>query len=270
MTPDLFAIEATDDETRFVWHPSPLLRVPGGALEGGAGFGAALLAMERATGRPAIWATGQFLSFARGPESLDLDVVIEVTGHNTTQARCTVSQGGDEVLTAHAALGQRDFAHNGVWCDPPVVPPPSECPEFRYFKRGHGDFGDLLQLRLAHGRQVQEIGGEAPRGSGDTSLWVRCWDDDDHVVTAQDVAVLADVMPVSFADAIGRAYSGNSLDNTIRMGEPATTGWVLLSNHVDHVTNGFGHGRAELWAEDGTLLATASQTAVLRPYRSMR
>ena len=38
--------------------------------------------------------------------------------------------------------------------------------------------------------------------------------------------------------------------------------------HVDLVAHGFGHGTVHLWAEDGTLLATASQSAVVRPIRS--
>ncbi len=42
------------------------------------------------------------------------------------------------------------------------------------------------------------------------------------------------------------------------------TGWVLQSCHVDQVANGFGHGRVEMWAQDGTMLGTVSQTSVLR------
>jgi len=33
---------------------------------------------------------------------------------------------------------------------------------------------------------------------------------------------------------------------------------------VHAVHNGFGHGLVHLWAEDGTLLATASQSAIVR------
>mgnify|MGYP003835143925 FL=1 len=41
------------------------------------------------------------------------------------------------------------------------------------------------------------------------------------------------------------------------------TDWVLCDVRVDGVQGGFGHGSVYLWAEDGTLLATASQSAVL-------
>ena len=42
------------------------------------------------------------------------------------------------------------------------------------------------------------------------------------------------------------------------------TGWVLLDATVHAVADGFCSVTADLWAEDGTLLGTASQTLVLR------
>jgi acyl-CoA thioesterase len=42
------------------------------------------------------------------------------------------------------------------------------------------------------------------------------------------------------------------------------TEWVLADISIDVVAKGFGHGRVNLWAEDGTLLATASQSTLIR------
>jgi acyl-CoA thioesterase len=39
---------------------------------------------------------------------------------------------------------------------------------------------------------------------------------------------------------------------------------VLLEIEVDGVHSGFGHGKVHLWAEDGTLMATASQSSIVR------
>jgi acyl-CoA thioesterase len=36
---------------------------------------------------------------------------------------------------------------------------------------------------------------------------------------------------------------------------------------VHAVHDGFGHGLVHLWAEDGTLLATASQSTIVRGWR---
>ena len=40
--------------------------------------------------------------------------------------------------------------------------------------------------------------------------------------------------------------------------------WVLLDMRVQAVRNGFGHGFVHQWAQDGTLMATASQSVILR------
>ncbi len=44
------------------------------------------------------------------------------------------------------------------------------------------------------------------------------------------------------------------------------TEWVLLDIQVDALANGFGHGLVHLWAQDGTLLATASQSTIAREW----
>jgi acyl-CoA thioesterase len=43
---------------------------------------------------------------------------------------------------------------------------------------------------------------------------------------------------------------------------------VLLDIRVHAVANGYGHGLVHLWAEDGTLLGTASQTCAVRDPRN--
>jgi acyl-CoA thioesterase II len=259
----MFDPSPTDAPNRFVWEPSQLLLTPSGALQGGAGLGATLAAMQMVTGRPVIWATAQYLSFAAGIEPLDLEVTVEVSGHNTTQARCTLSRDGREILTSHAALGSRSSELRGVWCQRPDVPAPDDCPRYRYFERGRGGLGDIADHRLAVGRQLADIDGTP--GNGTFAMWIRAWSGS-RTVTVADLAFLGDFMPMAFADALGAPYAGNSLDNTIRVGDLTATGWVLLVAHVQQVTNGFGYGHAELWAEDGTLLGDVSQSAIMRQH----
>jgi acyl-CoA thioesterase II len=240
---DLFSLTPTDNRNRFTWSPSALLYTPANSLQGGAALGAATTAIEAVTGRPTVWATAQYLSYAVGTEPLDLEVAIEVAGHNTTQARCVVSRDGREILTAHAA-----------------------CERYRYFDHDRG-LGALVEHRLALGRQLHEVAGQ--QGSGHSALWIRSWLGP-RMVTTADIAFIGDFMPMGFADALGAPYAGNSLDNTIRIGELAATEWILLSTHIDQVVNGFGRGRAELWTEDGTLLGDVSQTAVMRKHARIR
>jgi acyl-CoA thioesterase len=269
MTRDLFRLDGTDDPQRFSWIPSPLLLTPARTLQGGAGLGAATAAMERVTGRPVIWATAQYLSFAEGTEPVDIDVTVEVAGHNTTQARCVMSRDGREILTAHAALGGRDVGFEGLWCAPPEVPDPDACERYRFFEHGRGHMGDVAEFRLARGRQLDVVENEGGRGDGSFALWVRCWEGQ-QAVTVPDLTFIGDFMPLGFADAMGAPYAGNSLDNTIRVGRLTSTEWVLLAVHVQQVVNGFGYGRAELWAQDGTLLGEVSQSSIMRSHSRIR
>ena len=80
--------------------------------------------------------------------------------------------------------------------------------------------------------------------------------------------MLGDYVPLGLSEALTTEVTSNSLDNTLRVGRVVPTDWVLVDVHVDLVAHGFGHGTVHLWAEDGTLLATASQSAVVRPIRS--
>jgi acyl-CoA thioesterase II len=180
-----------------------------------------------------------------------------------------LTRDGREILTAHSALGSRDFEFEGVWCSPPTVPPPDECERYRFFETGRGHMGDLGEFRLAHGRQLADIEANGQRGDGSFALWIRCWRGQ-RLVSVADLAFIGDFMPLGFADAAGKPYAGNSLDNTIRVGDLAETEWVLMSVHVQQVANGFGYGRAELWAQDGTLLGEVSQSAVLRTHSRIR
>ena len=268
--PDYFVLE-TCGPTSYRWTPLDELFTPIGLLQGGAGLGAAIAAMEHASGRPVVWATAQYLSFAAGAGPIDLHVTIEVAGHNTTQARCVVAREGHEILTAHAALGSRDFPLAGTWCSLPVVSPPDACPPVAFFERGKAlattQIARTVEFRLAHGRQIDEIEAEGGRSDGWFAMWVR-WPRGDPV-TAADLAFIGDFLPTAFADAAGGPYVGNSLDNTIRIGRLVPTAWVLLSIQVQQVTRGFGYGRAELWSQDGVLLGEVSQSVVMRAYTNV-
>jgi len=42
------------------------------------------------------------------------------------------------------------------------------------------------------------------------------------------------------------------------------TEWVLCDIRIDAVVDGYGHGNANLWSQNGSLLATASQSMSVR------
>jgi hypothetical protein len=107
MNDDLFDLHATHNPHR--WYlpitESVCVGPKGGAfMFGGVGLAASVRALERTSGRPLIWATSQYLSYARPPQIVDLDVHIPVNGKQTTQARVIAHVGDQEIVTVLAAL----------------------------------------------------------------------------------------------------------------------------------------------------------------------
>ena len=253
-------LEPTDDPARWCLPVSPGIATAGRFLFGGCGLGAAVCAMEAVTGRPLVWATAQYLSFAMVGELMDVDVTIATDGHHTTQARAVGRVGEREILTVNAALGTRPLPWEGQWATCPDVPPPDQC-ESRLSRWDVTDtIMERMDFRLAKGRQWEDMDG-VPSADGTSASWVRMHDLDISAVT---LTVLGDYVPFGIAQALGRWTRSNSLDNTMRIVKVVPTEWILLDIRIDGVAGGFGHGLVHLWAEDGTLLATASQSAVVR------
>ena len=91
----------------------------GNFLYGGSALGAAISALEGTTGRNVIWTTAQYLSYARPGEVMDIDVYVPVAGNAITQARVIGHVGEREIITVNAALGDRDFEHEGQFVTAP-------------------------------------------------------------------------------------------------------------------------------------------------------
>ena len=123
---------------------------------------------------------------------------------------------------------------------------------------------DRLDLRIVKGSQWEELEGN-PTGDGTASMWVRM---PGLAASAASLAVLGDYVPWGIAQSLGTwTIRSNSLDNTLRIARIVPTEWVLLDIRIHAIHSGFGHGLVHLWAEDGTLLATASQSAIVRDGR---
>jgi acyl-CoA thioesterase len=213
-----------------------------------------------------VWAAAQYLSFAHPPEILDIDVTIAVAGRQTAQARAVGHVVDREILTVNAALGERPDRHAGQWARMPDVPSPADSPpRVRPVKpvRGDDSLAQRLEMRLAKGREFLDYDGT--RGDGDAALWARV--PEDLGMSAATLAILGDYVPFGVGQALGEYVGGNSLDNTLRVCRLVPTEWVLIDVQVDTVHHGFGHGRVHLWAEDGTLLAAASQSCIVRDWQ---
>jgi len=258
-----FGLERTDDPAKWRMPIVPGLTSGRRALFGGCGLGAAIEVMEQVTGRPCVWATAQYLTYASPPSVLELDALEVVRGHHISQARVIAHVGDTEVLTVLGALGDRPLPDEGQWAHRPDVPPPAECPEREHHNPMDDTIRSRLEERLAAGRPFWDLPG--PQGSGNSAIWVRL--PDVLEMSAAALAIIGDFVPSGIGQALGRRAGGNSLDNTLRVAHRVPTDWVLADIRVHAVADGFGHGLVHLWAEDGTLLGTASQSTIVRSWR---
>ncbi len=258
-----------DTHNRFRWK-LPVTRkisVGSGFLFGGCGLAAAISALEGTSGRECVWATSQYLSYANPGEVVDIDVTIAVEGHAITQARAVCHVADREILTVNAALGNREIVENGQWETlPEGLPSPMSLPKRPVADDLVGTITERLDQRMVKGVGWDDLAlhvDEATQGDGQTLMWARI-PDVIADVDATTLAILGDFVPMGVGQALGRRGGGNSLDNTLRVCRLVPTDWVLMDIRIHAVERGFGHGLVHMFAEDGTLLATASQSVIAR------
>lgn len=226
---------------------------------GGCGLGAAIAALEGTTGRPVVWATAQYLSFAKVGSVVDIDVTIAVDGRATTQARAVAHVGGTEIITVNAAMGRRDDQTESQYGAPPLVQPPDKSP----VRERLLDVTDSLDSRLEQ-RWALAPGETAPGQiePGRIAVWSRM--PELLEPSAASLAVLGDYVPLGIARTEDGEKSSTSLDNTLRVLNTVPSEWYLLDIAVQGVRHGFGHGDIRIWSEDGTLCAIGSQSCIVR------
>lgn len=261
---EFLGLQPTHNPTRWFLPVTEDIMTGGQFLFGGCGLGAAVAAMEAVCGRPVVWATAQYLSFAKLGEIMDLDVTVAISGRNTSQARAVGHVGDREILTVNAALGSRDLDVGGQWKVMPDVPAPEDCPTRAPRFGQERSIMTRLDVRIAIGSGWDELDGN-PVPDGRSALWVRV---PDVEMSAAALAILGDYVPFGISQSLGGWYPSNSLDNTLRVVRLQPSDWVLCDIRVDGLHNGFGHGSVYMWGRDGTLLGTASQSALVRNRRT--
>lgn len=232
-------------------------------LYGGAAIAVSLAAVERVTGRAAVWTTTQFSSTAPMGARVDVHAEVLAAGRRTSQVRVTATHEGDVVFSALGAAA--DAKPDGLTGTsermPTVRPPDGGRPAFA----PTGDHAEVGWHTVAELRTAPIV--EHPdSGAGRLCLWTRLRDEEPW--TAARLAFVADMVPVSVARGCGVHGAGTSLDNTLRIGALVPSRWVLVDLRPQLASGGYGHGTVHLWAEDGTLLASGSQTASMLVFES--
>jgi acyl-CoA thioesterase len=243
-----------DDEWRF--EVTERLITPGKFLFGGCGLASGLVALEEASGRPTVWASAHYLSYAPLGAEVTVKTDLCVVGGHVTQARATTWCEGREVLTVNAALGTGELSALTPWVTMSEVPAPEDCPPRIMPKRFDNSIFNHVETRFALGRSFTDIDGTP--GSPVSALWARV--PGHFEPSAATLAIFGDYVSGGATQPLGKNTMGRSLDNTIRIATLEPTEWVLCEIHMHALSGGFGQGTAFLWSRNGTLLATASQS----------
>ena len=227
-----------------------------GAMYGGTGIAAAVMAMEAATQRPAIWATIQFVTSPMSGSVIECAVDTLAHGGRISQVQVTGRVDGDVAFVALGSTGvPRDGGLHGQFHKMPKAPAPDDTPPRMHFSRS-ADFE-------AHEHSyISRVEMKMIEGEGNVLMWGRLIHE--PVLTPAAVAFLADMVPVAVTRAAGKLGAGFSLDNAVRFGPEPTGEWVLLELIGDLANHGYGHGSFRAFGQDGTLVATGGQTANMR------
>lgn len=261
-------LERRDDRWSFTLTPT--LARPDGKLFGGAGAAIVVAAAEAETGRTTLWATTQFVGSADLGETVDVRVATTAEGRRTSQVQVTATVGDRLVFVGLGSTGlPRDSTVEVQVPTMPNVPPPDQCGQWSHGHArpgapgapdgGHGQGGPAAEtpgfFRLTQMRAADESGG---------AMWARVGEGRQ---SRAGIAFVADMVPTAVVRAAGAMGGGTSLDNSVRFGRVPDTDWVLLDMDPWMAVDGYLHGGARLWAEDGTLLGVASQTAAAMAFR---
>jgi len=249
-----FRFGADQSHARFVLTPD--LGRHDGALYGGAGAAAAVILMEAATQRDALWVATQFVAQARLGDEIDVEARTLAAGKRIAQLQVVAHVDEEVIFTALGATAHpRPNGLTGQYHEMPHAAPPDDSPPLQHGLRAP----EVRELGFTCNLEFRE----AILSESDTramALWARLTPPQQEITPA-GLAYLADMVPGAIARAAGKVGGGFSLDNALRFAAMQPTEWVLLHLRGDVATHGYGHGSFTAWSSEGALLATGSQTA---------
>ncbi|WP_052665273.1 acyl-CoA thioesterase [Nitriliruptor alkaliphilus] len=258
---DFFGVRPGRDEHTWELPVTPELCSGMRTLFGGATMGAVAEVVERLAGRPPVWLSGQFLSVAHPGDVVELEVRRPATGRRLSQLRVIGRDQQREIVHVAATLGAGSLETP----DPPErlapdVLAPGDCPPRPVLDRFAGTINERIDIRLA--RRTDDAERPGHLGRGRAGFWARL---PELEASPAAMAILGDLVPAGIGTALGAPVVPQSLDNTLRIVRHDPTDWYLIEVQLDGAANGIAHGTATLWSDAGVVLATASQTTVLRP-----
>ncbi len=207
-------------------------------------------------------------------------VTIEVTvlrrGRRASQARAALRALGAAVLglevTATFGVNRELSAFDVAAPERPGVPWVDACPALEGAEVALPAFYRNFAVRLAHG-ELWWQNAWTP-GEPMTARWFRYRRPQvgaDGALDPLAIPPIADTMASAFHRAVGShdpPVYAPSLDLTVHFLEPAAPGWLLVVSRCRRARAGYVTGDAEIWTEDGRLVAVCGQTMFVRAPRA--
>lgn len=244
-----------DRHGKSVAHRALSLGPPGRKhLSGGSTLAIAIGALEITAHRPLIQAHVQFVAAPLCGSEFHVRIDTLRSGKSIAVARCTVFTENGDAAYVSASLGQRNDLGTFPWAMMPEVPAPDDCPPVPFIRKDPDDLHSYLDIRLALD----------PRNDpkGHVCFWVKTPPNSN--LTTAFVALIADYLPESIRMNTGQPFGASSLDNMVRIASLTQCDWLLCNIHLDAIASGLFHGHMEIFADDGTLVAVASQSSVVQ------
>lgn len=226
-----------------------------GALYGGTGVAVTVMAMEAATQRDALWVVTQFVASTQAGARIDWKAETLAAGHRVSQLSVVARSDGATLFCGLGATAEpRPDGLDGQFLPMPMVPSPEESPPL-LIGPGNPALRDRGFNRNLEYREAAVV-------DNGVLLWARRTDG--SPLTRVGIAYLADMVPMAIARAAGKFGAGFSLDNALRFATVPPAEWVLLDLRGELASMGYGHGSLTAWTTDGTLVATGSQSAMMK------
>jgi acyl-CoA thioesterase len=248
-------------------HDWDLVRIPQGGVVASYALRAAVAELSAAD-QPLRTCTALFCGQVVAGE-LEIEVDVLRQGRSASQLTATVRNPGQGAgTTVVSVFGGPRRGPTFVDVAPPDVPPPLDCPSYRDPPPpGVEPFPPVPFWSRVEGRRAL---GHAPweehqPGPSDVATWLRFEDPPrgpDGALDALGVLTLADRMPGSVSQRLGHQgdrWFAPSADLTVHLFEPLRTPWVLAHDRARWADDGWASAETTLWAEDGTLVAYATQ-----------
>jgi len=244
------------------------LHAPRNVVEGSQMLAQAIVAASKAVpDKRAVSAHALFTRVARF--DLPLDFHVEVLQSGKTFASVSVKAEQEGKLRCPALVlmdsGSDDFIKQQIAM--PKVPGPDECPAFDYGMTGR-------DVRFVNGDYAPF---EDRIGPPELHCWMRCRDKPASQLLNQALltqcvghfTIGAAMLPhagVKEGDAHVTLSTGVMSIAIAYHADADVSGWILYSNPSVYAGRGLAQGRGSVFAQDGTLLATYTVTAMIRKF----